>query len=115
MAVAASAESLAIQKNRTVVCKVIVACADTTWFAGRLVEESFITSQVQANVVRKLGVSDYEKCDQLLDAVEVQLLVSPRKFQVFLEVFSDQPALQATADTLRQCYGKYEVILLLIL
>ena len=110
MAVAASAESLAVQKNRTVVCKVIVACADTTWFAGRLVEESFITSQVQANVVRKLGVSDYDKCSQLLDAVEVQLLADSQKFQAFLEVLSDQPALQVAVDILRQSYGKCKSI-----
>ena len=106
MAVATSPESLAVQKNRTVVCKLIVACADTTWFAGRLVEESFITSQVQANVTRTRGMSDYEKCSQLLDAVEVQLIVDPRKFQAFLEVFSDQPALQAVADALRQSFGE---------
>ena len=111
VAMSSSAEYLAIQKNRDLTCKAIVACADNAWFANRMVEEDFIGMQRQANIVHTLGVNEYDKCSQLLDAVEVQLLADPRKFRVFLTVLSEQPALHVAVDVLRRSYSKCYLIM----
>ena len=100
-----SPEREVIEKNQSLICEAVVFCADVTWFASRMVEEGFISSQIQANVVSTLGVSDYNKCIKLLSAVGVQVLTAPQRFHDFLGVLSEQPPLKGTVDVLHHCHG----------
>ena len=100
-------EILTIRKNRKLICGAVGFCADINWFAKKMMEESFISPEIHTNTTTTPGVSIYEKCNQLLCALEVHVLANPKRFYDFLAVLSQQPALQTTVHVLQQSHGMY--------
>ena len=67
-----------------------------TSFTTELVSNDFIDG-LETNT---LGVPDAEKVRKLLDAVQVQVRLSPRKFEAFIRILSKTPALQPLVERL---------------
>ena len=103
MSPAASSELLTIQKKKSLICEAVVNCVGITWFAKRIMEEGFISSEAQGDI-HMHGVSSYTKCSQLLSAVETQVKADYSKYSVFIQILSEQPVLCAIVDVLT---GKY--------
>ena len=97
-------ELLTIQKKKSLVCEAITTCVGITWFAKRIMEEGFISSDAQSDIVHMHGVSSYTKCNQLLSAIEAQVKIDSSKYSVFMEILKEQAVLHSTVDMLSGWY-----------
>ena len=111
MATSGNLETLVLQKNHTLICKAITNCADVVWFADRITEESFLTSQAKGSIIHNAGFSKYEKCSQLMSAVETQVEADPNKYHTFLSILQEEPAMQSIVMILSESYGMYNIFL----
>ena len=99
-----SPELLALLKNVSLLSDGITTISTVTHFALLLEEGGFITSDKSRNI-RQTGISDYDKCVSLLDAVKEQVKISPAKFNVFIDLLNREPALQIYAGKLTNLRG----------
>jgi len=111
MATSGNLETLVLQKNYTLVCEAITNCADVVWFADRITEELFLTSQAKGSIIHSAGVSKYEKCSQLMGAVETQVKADPNKYHTFLSILQEELAMQSIVTILSESYGMYNIFL----
>ena len=88
-----SPELLALEKNSCTLCRGITSISTVTDFALLLVEQSFITSNASRSILRTTGISEQEKCDRFLDAVREQVRTDPAKFESFVGILRQEPAL----------------------
>ena len=100
-----SPELLALVKNISLLSDGITTISTVTHFALLLEEGGFITSDKSRNIRETLGISDYDKCARLLDAVKQQVKISPAKFNSFIDLLNREPALQIYADKLTNLRG----------
>ena len=110
MATSGNLETLVLQKNYTLVCEAITNCADVVWFADRITEELFLTSQAKGSIIHNAGVSKYEKCSQLMSAVETQVKTDPNKYHTFLSILQEELAMQSIVTILSESYGMYNIL-----
>ena len=82
-----------------------ITTISTVTFAQSLEQNGFITSHASGSILRTLGISDYDKCTRLLDAVKEQVKISPSKFNSFIDLLNHEPALQIYADKLTNLRG----------
>ena len=101
-----SPEQLALEKNSSNLCRGISSISNVTDFAMLLVEKSFITSSASSSILRKMGVSDQEKCHSLLDAVREQVRTDRGKFESFVGILRQEPALTHYTNSLMNSRGK---------
>ena len=100
-----TAQEAAICINSQFLCEAISNIAGTTWFAQKLVETGFITSQARNSIVHTLGYSDMEKCSRLLSAVESQLKANAALFYTFIDILKSEDALMWVVDVITKSYG----------
>ena len=101
-----SPELLALEKNSSNLCRGITSISTVTDFALLLVEKSFITSNASRSILRTVGVSEQEKCDRLLDAVREQVRTDRGKFESFVGILRQEPALTCYTDILINSRGE---------
>ena len=101
-----SPELLALKKNISNLCRGITSISTVTDFALLLVEKSFITSNASSSILRTTGVSEQEKCDRFLDAVREQVRTDPAKFESFVDILRQEPALTCCTDILINSRGE---------
>ena len=106
---AQSPELLALVKNISLLSDGITNISTVTHFALLLEEGGFITSDKSSSVRQTLGISDYDKCVSLLDAVKEQVKISPAKFNAFIDLLNREPALQIYADKLTDSHGEHYI------
>ena len=73
--------------------------------------ELFLTSQAKGSIIHSAGVSKYEKCSQLMSAVETQVKADPNKYHTFLRILREQLAMQSIVMILSESYSMYNIIL----
>ena len=95
----ASPEYRALQRSTSTLCSNISTAADPTWFAQKLLEKGLITPQLQGRTLT-LGVPDYDKVSQLLQAVVAQVRANPEKLEELVEILSEEPALEGSVTAL---------------
>ena len=105
MATIGSLEVVVLQRNSCLICETIVNCADIVWFANRITEEVFLTSQAKSSILRTTGISDFEKCSRLISAVETQVKVAPSKYSKFISILQEEPVMQSVVTVLSESYG----------
>ena len=98
-----SPELLALQKNSAKLCDGIPNISTVTHFAQSLEERAFITSHARLHTV---GISDYDKCAHLLQAVQAQVRNDPAKFESFVTILRQEPALTCYTDILINSRGE---------
>ena len=98
-----SPELLALQKNSAKLCDGIPNISTVTHFAQSLEERAFITSHARLHTV---GISDYDKCARLLQAVQAQVKTDPAKFESFVGILRQEPALTCYTDILINSRGE---------
>ena len=103
---AQSPELLALLKNISLLSDGITNISTVTHFALLLEERGFITSDKSRTIRQTLGISDYDKCVSLLDAVKEQVKISPARFKAFIDLLNREPALQIYADKLTNSHGE---------
>ena len=101
-----SPELLALLKNSSNLCQGITSISTVTHFAQKLVEHSFITSDASSSILHTMGVSEEEKCDRLLDAVRKQVRTDCAKFESFVGILRQEPALTCYTDILMNSRGE---------
>ena len=101
-----SPELLALKKNSSNLCKGITSISTVTHFAQSLVEQSFITFDASRVILRTMNYSEEEKCDRLLDAVREQVRTDPAKFESFVGILRQEPALKCYTDILTSSRGE---------
>ena len=101
-----SPELLALLKNIPKLCQGITLISTVTHFAQKLVEKSFITYDASSSILHTTGISDQEKCDHLLGAVEEQVRTDPAKFETFVGILRQEPALTCFTDILINSRGE---------
>lgn len=101
-----SPEAAAISLNSELLCQGVPNVAGVTWFANKLVETAFITSNASDNVVLTPGLSDTDKCYRLLSAVKTQVAANPALFHTLLAILRSQAALETYADAITKSYGR---------
>ena len=101
-----SPELLALEKNISKLCQGITSISTVTNFAQKLVEWSFITSDASSSILHTRGVSEEEKCDRFLDAVRKQVRTDPAKFESFVGILRQEPALTCYTDILINSRGE---------
>ena len=103
-----SPELLALLKYLPDLCDGITTISTVTHFAQSLEQKRFITSHASGSILRTLGISDYDKCARLLDAVKEQVKISPApKFNAFIDLLKCEPALDIYADRLTNLRGEW--------
>lgn len=102
-----SPELLAILKNISLLSNGITNITTVTHFSLLLEEGGFITSDKSSSLRHTVGVSEYDKCARLLDAVKEQVKMSPTKFNDFVNILKREPALQIYAVKLTNSRGEY--------
>ena len=105
MATLGRLEVVVLQRNSCLICETIVNCADIVWFANRITEEVFLTSQAKSSILRTTGISDFEKCSRLISAVETQVKVAPSKYFKFISILQEEPVMQSVVTVLSESYG----------
>ena len=100
-----TAEEAAISINSQFLCEAIINIAGIMWFAQKLVETSFITSQACNNILSTTAYSDMEKCYHLLKAVETQLKVNTALFNTLIDILESETALLVVVDVITRSYG----------
>ena len=100
-----TAEEAAISINSQFLCEAIIKIADILWFAQKLVENSFITSQACDNILSTTAYSDMEKCYHLLNAVQIQLKVNTALFNTLIDILASETALLVVVDVITRSYG----------
>ena len=103
---AQSPELSALVKNISLLSDGITNVSTVNHFALLLEEGGFITSDKSRSIRQTLGISDYDKCVSLLDAVKEQVKISPAKFNAFIDLLNREPALQIYADKLIKSHGE---------
>ena len=101
-----SPELLALEKNSCNLCRGIASISTVTDFALLLVEKSFITSNASSSILRTMGVTEQEKCDRLLGAVREQVRTDRGKFESFVGILRQEPALTCYTDVLINSRGE---------
>ena len=101
-----SPELLALEKNISNLCQGVTSISTVTHFAQKLVEQSFITSAASSSILHTTGISDQEKCDRLLGAVREQVRTNPAKFETFVGILRQEPALTFYANILIDTRGE---------
>ena len=104
-----SPEAAAVSVNSHLLSEAMPNIAGITWFANKLVESRFITSQVKSDVISTLGFSDTGKCSRLLSAVEAQVAANPAQFHTLVDILRSQPALMNCVDVITKSYGRWRV------
>ena len=102
-----SPEAAAVSVNSHLLSEAMPNIVGITWFANKLVESGFITSQVKNDVISTLGFSDTDKCSRLLSAVEAQVAANPGKFHTLVDILRSQSALMNCADVITKSYGRW--------
>ena len=105
MATLGCLEAVVLQRNSSLICEAIVNCVDIVWFANRITEEMFLTSQAKSSILRTTGISDFEKCSRLISAVETQVKVAPKKYIKFINILQEEPVMQSVVTILSESYG----------
>ena len=95
----ASPECTALQKSTSTLCDNISTAAGPTWFAQKLLERGLITSHLQGRTLT-LGVADYDKVANLLQAVLAQVRANPGKFEELVKILSVEAALESSVAAL---------------
>lgn len=103
-----AAKVKAISANAALICDAITTVSSVTWFSQKLEEKCLITSQVGMNTT---GRSPYEECNNLLNAVKVQVQADPSNFAKFLEIFQNEDALKHYADRVSESLSHCELTL----
>ena len=61
----------------------ISSCSSVVYFGNRFIEEGLIDKQGKRNIIT-LGISDYDKADQLMTAAKTKIEQDPESFHRFL-------------------------------
>ena len=101
-----SPELLALEKNSSTLCRGITSISTVTDFALLLVEQSFITYSASRSILRTTGISEQEKCNRFLDAVREQVRTDCAKFESFVGILRQEPALTCYTDILINSRGQ---------
>ena len=101
-----SPELLALEKNISKLCRGITSISTVTHFAHKLVEQRFITYDASSSILHTRGVSEEEKCERLLDAVQKQVRTDRAKFKTFVGILRQEPALTCYTDILINSRGE---------
>ena len=105
---ALSPECRTIQKNTSTIIDAIASQSDPNSFSLKLVENDFISGQTANGIVQTMGIPNFNKVSQLMQAVESQIRTASNttatfeKFVIILRELS----LVALADRLVQFYSK---------
>lgn len=74
-------------------------------FADKLVANNFITREQRSDVLDEHG-PPRNKARQLFEAVQSQVKLDPRNFNVFIKILEEEPPLKALAVNLKCEFGK---------
>ena len=94
-----------LQKCAAEINKALAYNTDLIWFANRLFAEKFIT-EIQRSNVGNVGVGDYSKASKLMESVMAQVSITPSKYDEFLGILEEEPALHDLVKLLNKTYGK---------
>ena len=94
-----------MQKCAAEINKALAYNTDLIWFADRLFAEKFITENQKSNV-GSIGVGDYSKASKLMESVMAQVSITPSKYDKFLGILEEEPALHDLVKLLNKTYGK---------
>lgn len=83
-----------ISENCHHICEAITSVSSITWFSQKLEGAHLISPQAKMEILGISGLSNIDKCDQLLNAVKVQVRADPSKIFKFLEILQCEAALQ---------------------
>ena len=100
-----SPEKETLRKCNAEINKALANNTDLVWFANCLFAKSFITDIQQSNV-QNIGVGDYAKASKLMESVMAQVSITPSKYDQFLGILEEEPALDDLLKLLNSTYGK---------
>ena len=100
----ATPESFTIDRNIGTISQAISECCSITWFANRLLEEGFITSEVHGDVLGTQGISPYDQCTMLVHAVRAQVDLDQSRFDIFTGILKKENPLKTVVREVEQCY-----------
>ena len=112
MATSGNLEVLVLRRNGSLICEMIVNCVGVVWFANRITEEMFLTTQAKSSIIHTAGISDLEKCSRLISAVETQVKVDSSKYLKFINILQEEPVMQSVVTTLSESYSMLCSVLL---
>lgn len=101
-----SPELSALLENNAKLCGGMTTISTVTRFAQSLEERHFITTHASNSILHTMGISDYDKCARLLNAVKEQVRIDPLKFESFVNILRQEPALICYADILINSRGE---------
>lgn len=100
-----SPEKETLRKCTAEINKALTYNTDLIWFANCLFAERFITD-IQKSNVQSIGVGDYSKASKLMESVMAQVSITPSKYDEFLGILEEEPALDDLVKLLNKTYGK---------
>ena len=94
-----------LQKCTAEINRTLAYQTNLVWFANRLFAEKFITVSQQSNI-QDIGIGDYSKASKLMELVKSQVSITPSKYDEFLGILEEEPALEDLVKLLNKTYGK---------
>ena len=104
MATGMSHELRILQRHKSALTDRIAHQTNPGWFSRQLEEKGMIATENASSIIKNLTLSDPDKVNHLMGAVESKLRHGPNPaelFQEFVEILQSQPALEDLAQKLQ--------------
>ena len=87
----------------------LLATVELNHFVPRLVEKELLSYQSTNSILSTVGYAKAHQVQQLMESVVAQVTVTPEKFEDFVKILSEDPALQRLAEELKKTYSRWPV------
>ena len=87
----------------------LLATVELNHFAPRLVEKELLSYQSMNSILSTVGYAKAHQVQQLMESVVAQVTVTPKKFEDFVKILSEDPALQDLTEELVKTYSRLPV------
>ena len=101
-----NSETRALQQKMADI-HLLLTTVELNHFALRLVEKKLLSYQTMSSIPR---YSKAHQVSQLMESVVAQVRVAPKKFEDFVKILSEDPALQRLAEELTKTYSRWSVM-----
>ena len=102
----------AITENTARITDTIADCFGPLPFSHKLIEENFIAGKAAMDITGLQGVSDREKANKLMQAVETSIrndTCVEERFWDFIRILKSEQALHDVRDAVRESYSEFYV------
>ena len=89
--------------------QLLLATVELNHFALLLLKKELLSYQSMNSILSTVGYTKAHQVQQLMESVVAQVTVTPEKFEDFVKILLEDPALQHLAEELMKTYSRWPV------